>query len=135
MENRKIMVCVTQQKQCKRLIEKAYTLKKSEDDELFVIHVVKEDWRYFGHLKEADALDYLFESAKAYGAMLNVFKAKDIEGTLATFAEKESVDVIVMGESLEASRQQNMINRLQDRTKKEVDFEIVSQDYTIKVDR
>lgn len=125
MNNKKIMVCVTQQKQCKRLIERAHTLKKHEDDELFVIHVVKENWRYFSQLKEADALEYLFESAKEYGAMLNVFKAKDIEGTLANFAEKNGVDVIVMGESFEKDKQQNMINRLQEKTVKDVDFEIV----------
>jgi K+-sensing histidine kinase KdpD len=129
MENNKIMVCVTQQKLCKRLIHRANSLKKHEDDELYVIHVVKENWKYFGKLKEADALEYLFESAKEYGATLNVFKAKDIEGTLAEFAEKESVDVIVMGESLETSQQQNMINRLQERTQKEVVFDIVSQKY------
>jgi len=131
MENNKIMVCVTQQKLCKRLIHRAHTLKRHEEDELFVIHVVKENWKYFGQLKEADALEYLFESAKEYGATLNVFKAKDIEGTLATFAEKESVDVIVMGESNETTQQQNMINRLQDKTKKEVAFEIVPHNYEI----
>lgn len=131
MENNKIMVCVTQQKHCERLIHRAFSLKKHEDDELYVIHVVKENWKYFGQLKEADALEYLFESAKEYGATLNVFKAKDIEGTLATFAEKESVDVIVMGESQETSQQQNMINRLQDRTQKQVLFDIVTQDYTM----
>lgn len=129
MNNKKIMVCVTQQKLCKRLIKRAHTLKKHEDDELYVIHVVKENWKYFGQLKEADALEYLFDSAKEFGATLNVFKAKDIENTLAQFAEKESVDMIVMGESLESSQQQNMINRLQDKTAKQVIFEIVSQDY------
>lgn len=128
MENQKIMVCVTQQKQCKRLIERAHTLKRHEDDELFVIHVVKENWRYFGQLKEADALEYLFESAKEFGATLNVFKAKDIESTLANFAQKESVDVIVMGESLEKDLQQNMINRLQEKTIKDVDFEVVEHE-------
>jgi len=131
MNNKKIMVCVTQQKLCKRLIKRAHSLKKHEDDELYVIHVVKEDWKYFGQLKEADALEYLFDSAKEFGATLNVFKAKDIEGTLARFAEKESVDMIVMGESLETSQQQNMINRLQDKTEKQVIFEIVSQDYDL----
>lgn len=129
MEQKKIMVCVTQQKQCDRLIHRASTLRKNEDDELYVIHVVKENWRYFGKLKEADALEFLFDSAKAYGATLSVFKSQDIETTLANFAEKESVDVIVMGESMEASKQQNMINRLQKKTKKKVAFDIVPQTY------
>ncbi len=129
MANNKIMVCVTQQKSCKRLIERAIRLKKHTDDELIVIHIVKENWRYFGKLKEADALEYLFEQAKENGAMLTVFRAMDIEGKLAEYAEKESVDVIVMGESYETSKQQNMINRLQRKTKKDVEFEIVSHSY------
>ena len=129
MNNNKIMVCVTQQKQCKRLIHKAHTLKKHEDDELIVVHVVKENWRYFSEMKESDALDYLFEEAKAYGAGLNVFKSMDIETTLANFAEKESVDMIIMGESKEKNSQQNMINRLQHKTKKQVSFQIVTDQY------
>lgn len=132
MANNKIMVCITQQKLCNRLIEKAFKMKQKEDDELFVVHIVKENWKYFGQLKEADALEFLFESAKEYGATLSVFKAQDIEGKLADFAEKESVDMIVMGESLEASKQQNMINRLQTKTHKNVKFEIVPQSYEIE---
>lgn len=134
MANKKIMICITQQKLCKRLIERAYSLKENEDDELSVIHIVKENWKYFGKLKEADALEYLFDSAKEYGATLSVFKANDIEETLAEFAEKESFDLIVMGESLEENKQQNMINRLQSRTKKDVQFEIVPQIYEINND-
>jgi K+-sensing histidine kinase KdpD len=129
MENKKIMVCVTQQIQCRRLIQHAHTLKKNEEDEIYVIHVVKENWRYFSEMKESDALDYLFEEAKAYGATLNVYKSKDIEDTLSTFAERESVDIIVMGASNEENAQQNMINRLQDKTKKDVNFEVVSETY------
>ena len=130
MNNKKIMVCVTQQIQCRRLIQRAHTLKMDENDEIYVIHVVKENWRYFSEMKESDALDYLFEEAKAYDATLNVYKSKDIEGTLANFAEKESVDIIVMGASKEESAQQNMIKRLQDKTQKDVNFEIVPESYT-----
>jgi len=126
MRNRKkIMVCVTQQKSCERLIKKAYDLKHHDRDELFVIHVVKENWKYFGQLEESDALEYLFDKSKSYGAVLNVMMSKDIEETLKNFAENEKVDIIVMGESLEPSVQQNMINRLQKKTSKEIVFEIV----------
>ena len=129
--HKKIMVCVTQQKSCDRLIEKASKLKKNKNDELIVIHIVKENWKYFGKLKEGDALEFLFDRAKEYGALLTVIKAKDIELTLATYAEKEAIDIIVMGESFESSKQQNMIRRLQNKTKKDVEFEIVEQSYEI----
>ncbi|MGB3368070.1 MAG: universal stress protein [Acidaminobacteraceae bacterium] len=129
MRNKKrIMVCVTQQKSCERLILHADEIRKHESDEIHVVHVVKENWKYFGMLKESDALDYLFESSKGYGASLSVIKATDIEETLKSYAQKNKIDIIIMGESLEPTALQNMINRLQNKTTKEVEFEIVPVD-------
>jgi len=126
--NKKIMVCVTQQKSCERLIEKGMEFLTSEEDELHVIHVVKENWKYFGQLREADALEYLFEVSKTHGASLTVKKATNIVESLSVFAEKNGIDMIVMGESLEATAQQNMINRLQKKTSKRMKFNIVAID-------
>lgn len=126
MKHRKrVLVCVTQQKSCERLIEFGRNLVNSDKDELHVIHVVKENWKYFGQLEEKDALDYLFEVSKEHNAMLSVFKAKDIEKALSDFAEKHKITDIVMGESLERNEQQNMINRLQDQTELKVRFLVV----------
>jgi K+-sensing histidine kinase KdpD len=126
MKHRKrVLVCVTQQKSCERLIEFGRNLVNSDKDELHVIHVVKENWKYFGQLEEKDALDYLFEVSKEHNAMLSVFKAKDIEKALSDFAEKHKITDIVMGESLERNEQQNMINRLQDQTEIKVRFLVV----------
>lgn len=132
MRNKKrIMVCVTQQKSCERLIMRADEIRKHESDEIHVIHVVKENWKYFGMLKESDALEYLFDSSKAYGASLSVIKATHIEETLKNYAEKHKIDVIIMGESLESTAQQNMIKRLQKKSGKEYEFEIVPVDTEI----
>lgn len=126
MKHRKrVLICVTQQKSCERLIEFGRNLVNSDKDELHVIHVVKENWKYFGQLEEKDALDYLFEVSKEHNAMLSVLKAKDIEKALSDFAEKHKITDIVMGESLERSEQQNMINRLQDQTQIKVRFLVV----------
>ena len=126
MKHRKrVLVCVTQQTSCERLIEFGRNLVNSDKDELHVIHVVKENWKYFGQLEEKDALDYLFEVSKEHNAMLSVFKAKDIEKALSDFAEKHKITDIVMGESLERNEQQNMINRLQDQTEIKVRFLVV----------
>lgn len=130
MKHKKIMVCVTQQKSCERLIEYGVNLVRSEADELHVIHVVKENWKYFGQLEEKDALDYLFEVSKSKHAALTVVKAKDIEKTLSEFAEKNKITDIIMGESLEHSEQQNMIRRLQMNTKIPVKFFIVPLNFT-----
>jgi len=126
MRNKKrIMVCVTQQKSCERLIKRGAALPDSKHGELHVVHVVKENWKYFGSLKESDALEYLFDVSKEYDGVLNVMKAQDIESTLNDFAENNKVDIVVMGESLEATAQQNMIKRFQNKTSKELHFDIV----------
>lgn len=127
-QKKKVLVCVTQQKSCERLIDFGFKLINSELDELHVIHVVKENWKYFGQLEEKDALEYLFEISKQRNAALTVIKAKDIERTLAEFSENQKITDIVMGESLEKSEQQNMINRLQEKTKINVNFSIVALD-------
>lgn len=124
MSNR-VLVCVTQQRSCERLIEQGRLLLADENDSIHVVHVVKEDWKYFGQLKEPDALEYLFEAAQSVGAELTVIKDRDIENTLAIFAKKHNITDIVMGESLEKEKQQNMIKRLQSKTKN-YRFHIVS---------
>jgi len=130
---KKFMVCVTQQKSCERLIAYGANRLVSEHDELHVIHVVKENWKYFGQLKETDALEYLFDVSKKNHASLTVIKAKDIEKALAIYAEKNRITNIIMGSSNEIDEQQNMINRLQEQTRLKVKFEIVPIDETEEI--
>lgn len=126
------MVCVTQQKSCERLIKRGADLSRSEHDELYVVHVVKENWKYFGKLHEADALEYLFDISKTYGAFLSVIKAPDIEMTLAKFIADHKIDEVVMGESLEQTVQQNMINRLKENTVEDIHVTIVPVDVNVQ---
>ncbi len=126
MRNRKrIMVCVTQQKSCHRLIEAGSQLRRSEGDELHVVHVFKENWRYFGQMKESDALEYLFDAAREFGAELSVFRAEDIEETLNNYIQRHKITTVVMGESLEATAQQNMILRLQTKALSKIQWLVV----------
>ncbi len=127
MRNKKrIMVCVTQQKSCRRLIEEGNSLRRSAVDELHVVHVFKENWRYFGQMKESDALEYLFDAARDFGAELSVFRSSDIEGTLKEYVLKNKITSVVMGESQESTNQQNMILRLKSRGLEKVHWHIVS---------
>ncbi|HSN65552.1 MAG TPA: hypothetical protein VLS94_02885, partial [Fusibacter sp.] len=108
-------------------------LVTSDADELHVIHVVKENWKYFGQLEEKDALDYLFEASKVKNAMLTVIKAKDIEKALSDFAAKNKITDVIMGESFEGSEQQNMIKRLQEKMHTPVKFLIVPVNITEEI--
>jgi K+-sensing histidine kinase KdpD len=109
------MVCVTQQKTCDRLIKYGRELLGEEPGELFVIHVAPGQYKFLGNSKEGEALDYLYEKAKEYGASLTVLRSGDILKTLTEQARKNRVDIVVMGESREGSAPSNMVAKLEER--------------------
>lgn len=120
-----IMVCVTQQKTCERLIRRGAELRDSYEGELFVIHVAQEGWHFLGKSKEGDALEYLFEQSKSCGANLTVLRSYDVIATLKEQVEKNGIDIIVMGESCEDNEGHSIIGSLRKRLPKNIEFEIV----------
>lgn len=124
-KGKNIMVCVTKQKTCERLIQKGAELRDRYEGELFVIHVAKEGWNFLGKTKEGDALEYLFEKSKIYGANLTVVRSQDVLVTLRELAEKNNIDVIVVGESFEDSSSKNMVNNLEKRLPMGIEIEMV----------
>lgn len=93
-----ILVCVTRQKACERLINVAADLKK-KDGELYVIHVTKENWNFVDNSRDGEAMEYLFSMTKSYGADLTILNSDKIPETIAQFAEHYGIDLIVLGES------------------------------------
>jgi K+-sensing histidine kinase KdpD len=126
--DKKVMVCVTQQKSCEKLIQRGYEIIKGKNDELFVVHVVKNDWRYFSQMEESDALEYLFDVSKKFNADLSIYRSKRIEETLAKFVTDNDISDIIMGESLEKVKQQNMIERLKVKIEFPIKLDIVKRD-------
>jgi K+-sensing histidine kinase KdpD len=92
-----IMVCVTQQKTCERLILKGHELMDSEEDKLFVIHVVNEKEKFLQNSDDGEALEYLFHVSKSVGADLTVLRSKNILKTMIDFALDNGITHIVMG--------------------------------------
>lgn len=99
MKNKNIMVCVTQQKTCERLILRGYELIKSESDKLFVIHVVNEKEKFLQNFSDGEALEYLFQVSKQVGADLTVLRSKNILKTMVDFAINNDITHVVMGVS------------------------------------
>ncbi len=95
-----ILVCVTQQKTCERLIRHAVDMKKELRGELFIINVVKNEWNFLDSVKEGEALEYLFGISKAVGANLTVLKSDNIVDTIAEFSKENNISCLIMGESL-----------------------------------
>jgi K+-sensing histidine kinase KdpD len=107
-----ILVCITQQKTCERLIRKASEIRNNRDVELFVIHVAKNDWNFLDNVKEGEALEYLFGISKSVGANLFVLKSDEIVKTISEFARENHVGSIVMGESGEDIKDNAFYNDL-----------------------
>jgi len=107
-----ILVCVTQQKTCERLIRKAANLKDELKGELFVIYVAKNAWNFLDNIKEGEALDYLFRISKSVGADLSVLKSDNIVETIVDFAKEKKISYIVMGESPNDHKENKFYNEL-----------------------
>ncbi|NMB33456.1 MAG: universal stress protein UspA [Clostridium sp.] len=107
-----ILVCVTQQVTCKRLILKATEYKNNEQDELHVIHVAKNEWNFLDNIREGEALEYLFKISKSVGANLSVLKSDDIVQTIVNFVEEHKITHIVMGKSPNDHKENNFYTEL-----------------------
>jgi K+-sensing histidine kinase KdpD len=110
--SKNILVCVTQQKTCERLIHKAAALLHDAKGELFVIHVAKNDWNFLDNVREGEALEYLFSISKSVGANLSVLKSDDIVKTISSFARENNIGCIVMGQSPNDHKENNFYKEL-----------------------
>lgn len=110
-----IMVCVTQQKTCERLIKKAHNMIENANGNLYVIHVVKNDTKFLDNDQEGEALEYLFGITKSIGANLTVLKADSVSETLVDFAVSNKINTVFMGESTDASSENKFYNRLKEK--------------------
>jgi K+-sensing histidine kinase KdpD len=99
LKAKNILVCITQQKTCERLIRKAAELRDECRGGLYVIHVVRNDLNFLDNAREGEALEYLFGISKSVGASLAVLKSDDIAPTIASFASDNGIDIIIIGDS------------------------------------
>jgi len=97
MNNTNVMVCVTQQKTCERLILNGYRLLQLENDKLSVVHVVNEKGMFLDNTNDGESLEYLFNVSKKVGADLTVLRSKDVMETIVDFAKDNEITHIVIG--------------------------------------
>ncbi len=113
-----IMVCVTRQKTCQRLIDYGKSLMKSDGDQIFVIHVARENENFLGNREEGEALEFLYEKAREVGASLTVERSGNVPKTLAQLADKHQIDSVIVGESGEKEVQGGFLSALEQQLTK-----------------
>lgn len=120
-----VMVCVTQQKTCDRLIRRGSMLTDKTNDELFIIHVTPKDFRSMSSSEEGAALDYLYEKAMEYGANLTVVRSDDILRTLLDLVDKHRIEKVVLGETGNPVSSEKLITEFEDEVSDRAEVIIV----------
>ena len=109
-----IMVCVTKQRTCQRLIKYGQQIMQ-EGDTLHVIHIAGSDYNFLGDSEENKALEYLYESAREAGADLTVFKSDDVFGAMCDLVAQNQISKLVVGTAPEADVKSGFLARLESK--------------------
>jgi len=120
-----IMVCVTQQKTCDRLIRYGHELMAGDKGELFIIHVAPKAFKFLGNSREGEALDYLYEKALEYGANLTVVRSNNILDTLVDLVKKNKIDHVVLGAAGQVKNEENLLSMFGKKIEKQAELTIV----------
>jgi len=112
-----VMVCVTQQKTCDRLIQYGHDFLGGDKGELYIIHVAHYAFKFLGNTKEGEALEYLYQKALEYGANLTVVRSNHVLDTLADLVVKNKISHVILGESGEIKTEDNIITQFENRIK------------------
>jgi K+-sensing histidine kinase KdpD len=110
----RVMVCVTRQKTCERLIKVGQKLiNGTAGGKLTVVHVTKVGVNVLGNPDEGEALDYLFQVSKQAGADMTVLRSENILNTLLDYARKNDITEIVVGESPDPGSGNSIIHNME----------------------
>ena len=105
MEALQVLVCVTGQKTCERLITEGDRLARELEAELSVVHVARPGLGLLGgDIAEAEALEYLFKISTEHGAGMSVIRSDEVVPTLVHHARKLKAAVMVLGSPRKSDR-------------------------------
>ena len=98
MDNRAgVLVCVTGQMTCERLIKEGAAIAARSGGEIRVVHVAAPGQAILGNHREGEALEYLFRASGEAGADMTVLRAADAGEALAALARDMRAGCVVVG--------------------------------------
>ena len=94
-----VLVCVTDQVNCGRLIR--YGRKRADEIgcPLRVLHVRTREKTMMGNPDITSALNDLYSQAREAEAEMEIVSSQDVEGTIADYARKCHASLVVLGET------------------------------------
>jgi len=118
-----VMVCVTRQKMCERLIN--FGEKLTEGGNLYILHVVKNGSNFLGKEEEYEALEYLHDVATESGASLMIMKSDHIKETIAEMVDANEVTDVVVGASQPGITESSFLTALEGKIGKNAEVHII----------
>lgn len=91
-----ILVCVTQQKECERLIRRGKAEALQHRLPLHIIHV-NTGKNYLGNPNAGDALNYLYALAREADAEMNILYSTDVMQAISGYARQQDAKVLILG--------------------------------------
>ena len=113
---RNVMVCVTQQRTCDRLIKFGHELLTDQGGELHVVHVTGARLNSLGIDNTEAAMDYLHAKARSYGGIVTIVESEDVVDALVELVNEHKITHIVLGESREATGRNRVIENMRGKT-------------------
>ena len=92
-----VLVCVTGQKSCERLIVAGAELARREGVPLVVMHVARTGGGVLGYRNEPEALEYLLGCSVSHGADMFVKKSDDVVGAIEAEVRARKATILVAG--------------------------------------
>lgn len=121
-----IMVCVTRQRSCERLIKRAVSMHEHNRGNVGVVHVAQNGEDLLGNPDEGDALDILFSVSKYNDAQMHMLRSDDLTKTLLEFAKTHDVRILILGESRATGKKVNDIEKAFKKHLPDVEIHVLS---------
>lgn len=91
-----VLVCVTLQMTCGRLIAQGAAIAQAHGLPLYVIHAVHPGSALMGNPSESEALDYLYAQAARFGAEMTMIRCQDpLEAVVAQALRVNAAHVVL----------------------------------------
>lgn len=97
MKRQSVLVCVTGQVGCERLIVAGARLAEPQQARLCVLHVARKGNHVLGYANEAEALEYLLKVSVEHGADMFVVKSDDVLSAIEKQVRELDVVTLVAG--------------------------------------
>lgn len=123
MEKKNVLVCVTGQFSCERLIVAGAKIAEHTGGLVYVLHVAQPGRGMLGYANVPEALEYLLGVSVKHGADMVVVRSDDVPGAIAAQARERSIGTLVSGRAANYSGW-DLLDELKTRIP-DVEFEIL----------